>query len=192
MSTRQAQRGPAHDEDPDDLPAAELSETQVLAQAIATAIATSLSGVLQGLQMAQTNALNELRAGMADQNANLGNTINAAIQAVGNGNPVPPPVQAQVAFARNPGGLNPDAILNFERKEGQKFHEKATKSIYSSTEDKYDMDTERFGTFVQRIKDRATLFGFLRTNDNLGSIMMISNSIDVEGNQIGPFVNTTE
>mmetsp|Transcript_12894 Transcript_12894/g.18564 ORF Transcript_12894/g.18564 Transcript_12894/m.18564 type:complete len:93 (+) Transcript_12894:129-407(+) len=92
MSSRQARRGPARDEDPDDLPAAELSETQVLAQAIATAIATSLSGVLQGLQTAQTNALNELRAGMADQNANLGNTINAAIQAVGNGNPVPPPV----------------------------------------------------------------------------------------------------
>mmetsp|Transcript_12906 Transcript_12906/g.18574 ORF Transcript_12906/g.18574 Transcript_12906/m.18574 type:complete len:92 (+) Transcript_12906:192-467(+) len=91
--------------------------------------------------MAQTNALNELRAGMADQNTNFGNTINTAIQVVGNGNSGVPQAQSQVAFARNTGGLKPSAILNFERNEDQKLYEKATRSIYSSTEDKYDMDT---------------------------------------------------
>jgi len=98
--------------------------------------------------------------------------------------------QQQVAFSRNPGTANPDLLLDYSQKEKTKIYKESTYSLYSSTsEEKFDMETERFPTFMTRLKVRGIEVCFIRHNDEEGSIFCIPDTIDANGVQHGPFVN---
>lgn len=158
------------------------------AQAFATALTNSMRAVIEAMQQAQANALTQLTNDLAVQNTQLVTAINAMGNTTGGG---AGQAAAPVVFARNPGAVDQNAILNFSKKEHLKFHSDATKPLYSSGEDLFDMQTERFSTFMERLKQRAIQVGLLRQGDNEGSIIMIPRSI-TNGVQAGPFINILE
>ena len=154
-----------------------------MGQAIGAALVQGLQGMFTNIQQNQTQAIN-----------NLGNQMVNAINAMGanqggGGQPPNPQPQQAVVFARNPGMLNPNVLLDYAKKEKLTIYKDATKPLYGNGEELFDMTIDRFDTFMDRLKERCTKSGFLRNDDNDGSIIMIPDSIDPHGNQVGPFVN---
>jgi len=156
----------------------------------AAALANNMRTVMENIQQAQENALTRLSTDLAAQNTNLIAAINAMNP---QGARAAPPAVApvQVTFARNPGAVDQNELLDYKKKEHLKLYSNAIKPLYSSTEELFDMQTKRFATFMQRMKQRAIQVGFLRQGDDGGSLMMIPNSIEVH-NQQAPFVNILE
>ena len=110
--------------------------------------------VIEAMQQAQANALTQLSNNLATQNTQLVNAINA----IGGGGGEDPEA---VTFARNPGAVDRNQMLNFGKKEHLKFHSNAIKPLYSNGEELFNMQTERFGTFMERMKQRSIQIGFL-------------------------------
>lgn len=101
-------------------------------------------------------------------------------------------VTAGVAFAVNPGAHFQDDLLNYKDSRAQDFYDRATKSVYSKKESKFDMTPERFSGFEERIFKHATTYGLKRDGDKPNSIVMIPKSIDGTGKQMGPYTDIME
>jgi len=127
------------------------NDVQAIGLAISNALTQGLQGIFTDFQQNQTTAI-----------AQLGVQMVTAINAIGAnqqaGGQAPP---AQVAFARNPGMLNPDDLLDYAEKQKLSIYKEATKPLYASSEELFDMSVERFNTFMTRLKERCTQTSFL-------------------------------
>ena len=102
-------------------------------------------------------------------------------------NAMPQPVQQPpVVFNRSPLGAGPaNQIINYETKEGRKFHERATRSLFPQGE-LYGIEPSEFKTLMTRLAERAKDLGFTV----IGGLCMIPP--DPQHPLQGPHLNSVE
>lgn len=79
------------------------------------------------------------------------------VQAAG---PAPAAGQVQVAFALTPGQATKNNVLNYATSEGIKQYKSATRSLYTSDDDKFDCDAAGLRDFLQLLEARATSYAW--------------------------------
>ena len=96
--------------------------------------------------------------------------IDRAVAAMGApGGAVPP---GGNPFIRTPLQARTDQTLDFHQKEGRKYYENATRSLFSSSEDKFDVEPSKFQLFITLLLNRAKDLGMLDSPATHGNAML--------------------
>ena len=96
--------------------------------------------------------------------------IDRAVTAMGTPGGAAPP--GGNPFIRTPLQARTDQTLDFHQKEGRKYYENATRSLFSSSEDKFDVEPSKFQLFITLLLNRAKDLGMLDSPTTHGNAML--------------------
>lgn len=88
-------------------------------------------------------------------------------------------VVTTATFSTSPGTTNVDSLLDYSTKYGLALYEQATKSLYESEEDKFNLDNARVMEFTTAVSKRAKSMGWNSQNQGIITYVVNGSYIDI-------------